>query len=112
MWGDMKRSAMLITCLSLFVAPSAALGQGSSTCQSYNVQLSQACGPPGSSVFQVTAPPPPTPPATPSATLMTTARPSTNLPFTGFELGLLAAGGLVLLAAGLVVRRLSARPTK
>ena len=82
----MKRIIALIVGIALMV-PSAALAQGSSTCQSYNPQLCQV----SSNTAQRTT-------ATTSAS---------TLPFTGLDVVLLAAGGGALLGAGLVVRRLS-----
>jgi hypothetical protein len=82
----MKKIVALIVGLAL-MAPSAALAQGGSTCQSYNPQLCSVAG-------------------NPDGTTATTASAST-LPFTGLDVVLLAAGGGVLLGAGLLVRRLS-----
>ena len=84
----MKRIATLIAALALLL-PSAALASGgSSTCQSYNPQTCQ--------VVSGTT--------TSTGTLSST---SSTLPFTGLDVVLLAAGGALLLGAGLVVRRLS-----
>jgi hypothetical protein len=82
----MKKIVALIVGLAL-MAPSAALAQGGSTCQSYNPQLCSVAG-------------------NTHGTTATTASAST-LPFTGLDVVLLAAGGGVLLGAGLLVRRLS-----
>ncbi|MGB9183427.1 MAG: hypothetical protein WCB67_05120 [Solirubrobacteraceae bacterium] len=75
----------LIVGLAL-MAPSAALAQGGSTCQSYNPQLCSVAG------------------STDGTTATTSA---STLPFTGLDVVLLAAGGGVLLGTGLLVRRLS-----
>jgi hypothetical protein len=103
----MKRAALLITFLALLVVPSIALGAGSSTCQAYHSQLSQLCTKPllPSPTLQVPGQPPPTP-TTPRLMSVSLTKTRT-LPFTGLDLGLLVAGGSVLLVAGLVVRRLS-----
>lgn len=83
----MKRIATLIAALALLL-PSAALASGgSSTCQSYNPQTCQVVST-----------------STSTGTLSST---SSTLPFTGLDVVLLAAGGALLLGAGLVVRRLS-----
>jgi hypothetical protein len=76
----MKRIATLLASFALLLAPSTALAQNSSQCQAYNPQT---CN-------------------------VTTSNGGT-LPFTGLDVALLAVGGGTLLAAGLVVRRLSRR---
>jgi hypothetical protein len=78
----MKRIAMLLVGISLMLAPSAALASSSSTCQAYNPQL---------------------------CSNVSAASTSGTLPFTGLDVVLLAAGGGMLVGAGLVVRRLSRR---
>lgn len=80
----MKRIATLLVGISLMLAPSAALASSSSTCQAYNPQL---C----------------------SNVSAADASTSGTLPFTGLDVVLLAAGGGMLVGAGLVVRRLSRR---
>jgi hypothetical protein len=90
--GLMKRIATIIIGLALLL-PSAALASGSSTCQSYNQQL---CSVSSNTAAQ----------NTPAATTAATTASST-LPFTGLDVVLLAFGGGILLAAGVVVRRLS-----
>jgi hypothetical protein len=80
----MKRIATVIVGLALML-PAAA--SANSTCSAYNPTL---C-----SVASNTA----------SRTTPTTT--ASTLPFTGLDVGLLAAGGGLLLGAGLVVRRLS-----
>jgi hypothetical protein len=80
----MKRIAMLLVGISLMLAPSAALASSSSTCQAYNPQLCSNV----------------------SAASTST---SGTLPFTGLDVVLLAAGGGMLVGAGLVVRRVSRR---
>ncbi len=79
----MKRIATLLVGISLMLAPSAALASSSSTCQAYNPQLCSNVG--------------------------AASTTSGTLPFTGLDVVLLAAGGGMLLGAGLVVRRLSRR---
>lgn len=78
----MRRIAILAVAFAMMV-PSAALAQGSSTCQAYNPQTS----------------------CTPTTTTTSTG----TLPFTGLDVALLAAGGGALLGVGLVVRRMSRR---
>ena len=70
--------------IALLAIPSAALAQGSSTCQAYNPQLCSSVGG-GTS--------------------------SGTLPFTGVNVVLLLAGGATLLGAGFVVRRLARNPS-
>lgn len=93
----MKRIVTISAVLALLLLPSAALASGSSTCQSYNPQLCEVA----TSVAGQSTTTPTTPTATTSAG---------TLPFTGLDVGLLVAGGGVLLCAGLVVRRLSRDP--
>jgi hypothetical protein len=84
----MKRIATIIIGLALLF-PAGALASGGSTCQSYNPQL---CSVASNSAAQNS-------PSTSTA--------SSTLPFTGLDVVLLAAGGGMLLGAGVVVRRLS-----
>lgn len=84
----MKRFAVLVATICLFVVPSAALAN--STCQQYS---SQACAASTVSSHEPT----------------TAASTTQTLPFTGLDVGWLAGGGLTLLGAGLVVRRVSRR---
>jgi hypothetical protein len=80
----MKRLAVAMIVAAALLLPGAALasGGGSSSCQTYNPQTCQALS------------------------SISTSRAST-LPFTGIDLGLLVAGGAVLIVAGFVVRRLA-----
>jgi hypothetical protein len=79
----MKRIvATAIAVLALLALPAAAFASGSSTCSSYNPQLCQVVNHPSSGA---------------------------SLPFTGLDLGLVAAGGVVLIGAGLAARKLSAQ---
>ncbi len=90
----MKRIVTMIVSLALLaiaVLPSAAFA-ASSTCQSYNAQLCQVAS---NTTSRTTG----TSPTSTSA--------AGTLPFTGLDVGLLVAGGGVLLGAGLVVRRFS-----
>jgi hypothetical protein len=90
----MKRIATLAVGLGLLI-PSSALAAGSSTCQAYNPQL---C-----SVVNNSKSPG-------SGNQATAQAASSTLPFTGLDVALLAAGGGILLSAGLVFRRLAAPP--
>ena len=83
----MKRIATIIVGLALLL-PSSAFAS-SSTCQSYNPQL---CSVASNNASQTTS---------------TSPTSASTLPFTGLDVVLLAAGGGMLLGAGLVVRRLS-----
>lgn len=86
---QVKKVIALIVGVALTV-PGVAAAQGGSTCQAYNPQLcSQVSS--GNAAH-----------ATP-----TVASTAGALPFTGLDVVLLTAGGAVLLAGGLVVRRLS-----
>ena len=109
----MKPIAMLTTCFVVLALPGMALAQGSSTCQAYNPQLVSLAGCSGKSPtlghVTVTAPPPPPPT---SIRLVSLTTHSGNLPFTGLDVALLAAGGVTLLGAGFIVRRLTAGPKK
>jgi hypothetical protein len=86
--GLMKRIVTVIVGLALML-PAAA--SANSTCSAYNPTL---CSVASNTASRTTA----------TATTTTTA---STLPFTGLDVGLLAAGGGLLLGAGLVVRRLS-----
>jgi hypothetical protein len=82
----MKRIvATAVAVLALLALPTAALASGSSTCNSYNPQLCQVV----------------------NKTDATTTQSTGSLPFTGLDIGLMAAGGVVLIGAGLTVRRFS-----
>ncbi len=73
--------------------PGAALASSSSTCQNYNPQ---DCNSVVNQRDQKTI-----------HTTATARTAASTLPFTGLDVGLLAAGGGILLGAGFVVRRLS-----
>jgi hypothetical protein len=80
----MKRIATMLVGIALVLAaPSSALASSSSTCQAYNPQL--------------------------CSNVSAASTSSGTLPFTGLDVVLLAAGGGMLVGAGLVVRRLSRR---
>jgi hypothetical protein len=89
----MKRIAIIIVGLAMLL-PSSALAASSSTCQSYSPQL---CSVASSDASQTTT----------TNTTGTSGTSASTLPFTGLDVVLLAAGGGMLLGAGLVVRRLS-----
>ncbi len=78
-----RRVSLLVAGLLIVASlaiPGQALAQGNSQCQAYNPQV--PCEPP-------------------------VQKSSGTLPFTGIDVVLLAAGGAVMLAAGLGIRRLS-----
>lgn len=79
--GFIRRVAMLAVGICL-MAPTLAFAQGGSTCQAYNPQL---------------------------CSVKRDGPKAGTLPFTGLDVGLLVAGGSVLIGAGFVVRRLSRR---
>lgn len=85
----MKRFALIVIAVAALVLPGAAMAASSSTCQNYNPQLCSVAS-------NVT-----------SQTGSVSATSQNTLPFTGLDVVLLAVGGGSLLAAGLVVRRLS-----
>jgi hypothetical protein len=85
----MKRIVTLIVSLALVTLPSVAFA-ASSTCQSYSAQL---CNVASNTTSRTTG--------------TTSTSTASTLPFTGLDVGLLVAGGGVLLGAGLVVRRFS-----
>jgi hypothetical protein len=84
----MTKVTTLVTALllSLALLPAAAMAAGSSTCQAYNPQLCSV-----------------------STTASTSSASTSTLPFTGLDVALLVAGGLVLTGAGLLVRAASRR---
>jgi hypothetical protein len=90
----MTKVTSFVTALVLSVAllPATALAAGSSTCQAYNPQL---C-----SVTTTAST------ATPGST---SAASASTLPFTGLDIALLVAGGVVLMGAGVLVRMASRR---
>jgi hypothetical protein len=97
----MKRTIALLTCLALMI-PGAAVASANSTQGSYSPQ---------SGVHNVTSSRnhSPSSQTTQNANASTTEAASTgSLPFTGLDLAALAAGGVVLLAGGLLLRRVSA----
>ena len=97
----MKRTAASIAItLALFVAPASALASGNSTNQQYSKNVQ--------SVQDKSASRTPSTTGTPSAvndTKATTTTSAGDLPFTGLDLGALGAGAVVLLGAGMVLRR-------
>jgi hypothetical protein len=96
----MKRIlATAVAVIALLALPSAALASGSSSCSSYNPQLCQVVGNGNGNVNT---------PSSGSTNAPIATQSSGSLPFTGLDLGLLAAGGAVLIGAGLAARKLSA----
>jgi len=98
----MRRIAVLIVGLMLMVAPASALAQGSSTCQGYSPQTAGVVGSNGSTGNGACT-------QNVDATRTVSTVSQGTLPFTGLDISLLIAGSLVLLGAGLVVRRFSRR---
>ena len=97
----MKRLLTVVVTASL-AAPGGALAQGSNGCSSQNQTYgSQDCQVISNNNSRTTGNQNTTASRTVSATSAST------LPFTGLDVGLLAAGGGTLLGAGLFVRRLS-----
>ena len=93
---QMKRSIALLTCLALMI-PGAAVASANSTNDSYGL----------SGVHNVSASKTPT--SSSADTGPISASTSTgSLPFTGLDLGALGAGAVVLLGAGVGLRRFSA----
>jgi hypothetical protein len=86
-----------VAVMALLALPSAALASGSSTCSTYNPQLCQIVG--NGNVNT---------PSSGSTVVPSATQSAGSLPFTGLDLGLVAAGGAVLIGAGLAARRLSA----
>ena len=104
----MKRTALLgaLLFVLLLALPGSTLAS-SSSCQTYNPQN---CKTTTTSTAPTTTTATTT--STPTATVepaTTTSATSSSLPFTGVDVGLLVAGGLLLCAGGLAVRRLSRR---
>lgn len=95
----MKRLAVMLVSGTVLATPGVALASGNSTNQQYggNVQSVQ-----GASASRT-----PDAVAASANTTQTAAAASSELPFTGLDVGVLAAGGVVLVGAGLAVRRAS-----
>jgi hypothetical protein len=81
----MKRIAVLAVLIAL-MTPGVAFATGSSTCQAYNPQLCSSVN-----------------------TSNSGSSGTGTLPFTGIDVVLLVAGGLTLLSAGFVIRKVSGR---
>lgn len=93
----MKRTVALIASLAMLI-PGAAVASANSTSSSYgqhDVQSVIATRTPATTTAAVT-----------TASNNTSA--AGSLPFTGLDIGALALGGVVLLGAGVAVRRMSA----
>ena len=104
----MKRiAATLFISIALLALPATALANGSSTSQGYshNIQSVQNTG--ASRTPSNGTSSPNSSAVSPASATATTADAASTLPFTGIDVVLLAAGGVALLGAGLLVRRLS-----
>jgi hypothetical protein len=96
----MKRIFTTIFVAAMLMFPAASLADSSSSCLAYNAP--SVC----SASAQRTTP-------TVATTAATTNSASTgSLPFTGLDVALLVAGGVTLLGAGLIVRKLSSSATE
>ena len=109
----MKRIAALTTCLALLI-PGAAVASANSgptscsytkTCPLSKVDHASASKNPAT---KSTAPSAATSPSTVENAAATRTTSTGSLPFTGLDLGALGAGAVVLLGAGMVLRRASA----
>jgi hypothetical protein len=85
-----------VAVIALLALPSIALANNSSTCSAYKQQTCQVVD--NQNTGSADGP-------TIAATPVDAS--TGSLPFTGLDIGLLAAGGVVLVGAGLAVRRLS-----
>jgi len=106
----MKRTVALLTCLALMI-PGAAVASANSTTSNYghssvkNVTASRNKCTSGSGSSSSSSSSSSGSGSCVSATETTQA---SSLPFTGLDLGALAAGAVLLLGAGIVLRRVSA----
>jgi hypothetical protein len=105
----MKRTVALLTCMALMI-PGAAVASANSTTSNYghhtgvkSVTSSRHSGP-SSSTTPSTGPSTSVSPTTAATTTQTG-----SLPFTGLDVGGLAAGAVLLLGSGLALRRVSAK---
>lgn len=102
----MKRTVALLTSVALMI-PGAAVASANSTTSNYghpsvkNVTASRSTGCTSSSGSTSSS-------SGSQCVSSTTTTTVSSLPFTGLDLGALAAGGVVLLGAGLVLRRVAA----
>src|SRR5579875_3971944 len=95
----MKRTVALLTCMALMI-PGAAVASANSTTSNYGHHTAVK------SVTASRSTTPTTPSTSPTSATETTQ--TGSLPFTGLDVGALAAGAVLLLGAGLVLRRVSA----
>ena len=113
----MKRTALLGALLFVLMLALPGLTLASSSCQTYNPQNCKktTTTTPTPATTITTAPTAPTttsstqPTSTTTTIVTTTPTTTSSLPFTGADVGLLLAGGLILCAGGFVVRRVSRR---
>ena len=109
----MKRSAAAFAViLALCIVPASALASGNSTNQQYGGTVQSVQDKNASRSTPATSPTtsPATAQTSPSTVANTTATRTAStgsLPFTGLDVGGLAAGAVVLLGAGLMLRRVS-----
>src|SRR5579875_4026293 len=94
----MKRIVALLTSLALLI-PGAAVASANSTTAGYSHH---------GAVKHVTASRKPSTTSTSPSVSNTTTTQTGSLPFTGLDVGVLAAGAVLLLGAGIVLRRVSA----
>ncbi|HLI60901.1 MAG TPA: hypothetical protein VKV21_14665 [Solirubrobacteraceae bacterium] len=94
----MKRIVALLTSLALLI-PGAAVASANSTSAGYSHH---------GAVKHVTASRKPSSNSTTPSVSNTSTTQAGSLPFTGLDVGALAAGAVVLLGAGIVLRRVSA----
>ena len=107
----MKRSAAAFAViLAMCIVPASALASGNSTNQQYGGTVQSVQNKNASRSPKTSATSPSTAATSPSTVANATATRSAStgsLPFTGLDVGGLAAGAVVLLGAGLMLRRAS-----
>jgi hypothetical protein len=99
----MKRTVALLTCLALMI-PGAAVASANATGSGYGHPAVKSV----TSTHHSSPSSSPSSSPTVSATSATGTTQTGSLPFTGLDVGGLAAGAVLLLGAGLMLRRVSA----